>query len=201
MTGLEEKTERSYRAFISYSHKDKIQVKGLQKRLETYRIPRKFRHHADTAEKHVYPVFRDDTDLTGVVLMDSIRKALDHSEFLIVICTPNSASSGYVNAEVDYFVQSGKADHIIPVVLHSQSPYELQTAACFPPRLIAAGIRPQEAVVYGRSGRRWAIYRLMYRLLGLKDGSQLEEYIDKRITRRFIGCVLAFPIIFSCCCL
>ncbi len=193
--GMQEEKERSYRAFISYSHKDKKKVARLQKKLETSRIPRSFRRNANISEKRIYPVFRDDTDLTGVALMDSIRHALAHSDYLIVICTPNSAASGYVNAEVDCFVETGRADRIVPVVIDKKSPYESYDEAWFPPSLLAAGYKPQDAIVYAGASKRGAIYRLIYRLLGLTDKVYLEKYIDRRLTVGNVAMALLVPVV------
>ena len=55
-----------YDAFISYSHRDLKWARWLQRRLETYHIPK------NLCEKNVHParlkVFRDQTDLSGVEL-------------------------------------------------------------------------------------------------------------------------------------
>lgn len=127
-------------------------------------------------------MFRDDTDLTGVALMDSIRHALDHSEYMIVVCTPNSAASGNVNAEVDYFAGLGKADRIIPVIIDKKPSYGSVDESYFPPRLLAAGCRPENAIVCVGSAGRGRVYRL----LGLPDRDYLYrvEHIGLNSTRQ-----------------
>ena len=53
-----------YYAFISYKHLDKRWAKWVQRHLEYYRLPNRLCKEKNTP-KHVTPVFRDETDLTG----------------------------------------------------------------------------------------------------------------------------------------
>ena len=115
--------EFTYSAFISYSHKDQKYAQNLQKKLESYRLPSALQHQIANKSKHpVAPVFRDATDLVAGKLNENLRRELEQSKFLIVICSPNSAQKNeqgkhYVNSEVDHFVSLGRADYIIPVII------------------------------------------------------------------------------------
>jgi tetratricopeptide (TPR) repeat protein len=96
-----------YWAFLSYSHHDKAIAKRLQKQLETYRVPKRLvgretPHGAVPAR--VSPVFRDRDELhAGSDLKASVQDALSRSRWLIVVCTPDSARSPWVNREIIEF--------------------------------------------------------------------------------------------------
>ena len=94
-----------YRAFISYSHKDKAFAKWLHKRIENYKIPKSLREKYPHLPKDLKrSIFRDEEELpTSSVLGDNLRYALDHSKKLIVICSPFSVASKWVNEEIRYF--------------------------------------------------------------------------------------------------
>ena len=56
--------------------------------------------------KKLTPVFIDELDLVGRdgSLSESLKGYLNDSQYLILICSPSSAKSPYVNDEVDYFI-------------------------------------------------------------------------------------------------
>ena len=87
-------TERSYVAFISYRHKplDKQAAEMIQRRIESYKVPKEFREKV--GGERLGMVFRDEDELpASSSLSDSITYALDHSRYLIVICTPDLPQS------------------------------------------------------------------------------------------------------------
>ena len=70
-------------------------------------MPAEFRDRFLTAGEPMpdrfFPVFQDEKELPiNADLGESIRKALERARFLIVICSPRSAVSRYVNEEVRY---------------------------------------------------------------------------------------------------
>ena len=73
------KTGYRYFAFISYSSKDVKWAKWLQRKLEGYRFPAKLKKEHTELPKRIFPVFRDATDLSGVVLEESLQKELGES--------------------------------------------------------------------------------------------------------------------------
>ena len=94
-----------YQSFISYSHKDKAFAKWLHKRIENYKIPKSLREKYPHLPKDLKrSIFRDEEELpTSSVLGDNLKYALDHSKKLIVICSPFSVASKWVNEEIRYF--------------------------------------------------------------------------------------------------
>ena len=123
--------ERNYIAFISYRHLplDKEAAERVQKKIESYTIPKEFRE--EFGGKKFGHAFRDEDELpTSASLTDSIYYALDHSKFLIVICTPGLPQSKWCEAEIRYFLKTHDRDHVIAVLVdgrpeESFSPYLL----------------------------------------------------------------------------
>ena len=126
-----------YYAFISYSHKDKTIAKKLHKFLQSYHLPSKLQKSYPNLPKNLKPVFMDESNLVGTGLQEALNKNLDSSNYIIVICSPASAKSRYVNEEVKHFIELGRKSHIIPLIIdgvpHSGDP----ETECFTPALIA----------------------------------------------------------------
>ncbi|MEM7069524.1 MAG: TIR domain-containing protein, partial [Pseudomonadota bacterium] len=111
----------NYRAFISYSHRDKKWGGWLHKGLERYRIP-KVLVGKDTrfgpVPNKIFPVFRDREELpTSSDLSSAIKDALNSSQTLIVICSPNSARSTWVNEEILAFKRLHGEDNILAIIV------------------------------------------------------------------------------------
>ena len=121
--------ERSYIAFISYRHLplEMATAKKLHKRIERYVIPKDLRKDG---RKKPGLVFRDQDELPiSSNLSANIREALDRSQFLIVICTPETAKSPWVLREISYFLEHHDRDHVL-AVLAAGTP-----ESAFPPQL------------------------------------------------------------------
>ena len=99
---MAEATQFKYRAFLSYSHHDKAWGKWLHSALEGYRIDKDVvgrETAAGPVPKTLRPIFRDREDFSaGHSLTAQTIAALEASQFLIVICSPNAAQSRYVNS-------------------------------------------------------------------------------------------------------
>ncbi|WEJ12344.1 toll/interleukin-1 receptor domain-containing protein [Sinorhizobium prairiense] len=107
-----------YRAFISYSSKDRSAAEKLQRSLESYRIPRPLRRSGIHRNERVSPIFRDRSDLKASAdLGQTIKDALENSEYLIVLCSPAAANSKWVDKEISFFKELGRSDNIIAVIV------------------------------------------------------------------------------------
>ena len=102
--------EKHYKAFISYSHQDEKFGKWLHKALEKYQIPKELRNDYPNLPKSLFPIFRDREELpTSSNLGEEILKGLKNSNYLIIICSINSAKSKWVNQEIiDFKVIHGE---------------------------------------------------------------------------------------------
>lgn len=131
-----------YWAFISYSHADERWAGWLHRSLEGYRIPERLVGRATprgTVPKKLFPVFRDRDELAGSSsLGPELQKALGGSRSLIVICSPRSANSRWVNEEIKYFKSLGRADRVFALIVDGE-PHALEQGdpelECFPEAL------------------------------------------------------------------
>jgi WD40 repeat protein len=134
-----------YWAFISYSSKDRRWGDWLIRAIETYRVPKRMVGRATprggVVPARAYPLFRDRDELpTDADLGSMIRGALEQSRYLIVICSPNSARSMWVNEEILTFKRLGRADRIFSLIIDgspnaSDTPGKDPDLECYPPAL------------------------------------------------------------------
>ncbi|WP_280501661.1 toll/interleukin-1 receptor domain-containing protein, partial [Nocardia farcinica] len=98
-----------YDAFISYAHADRPIAAGIQKGL--HRIGRR------VGRLHALRVFRDATDLTASPdLWGRVSDAMDRARYLIVVLSPHSARSGWVNKEVGHWLRERGPDRLLFVL-------------------------------------------------------------------------------------
>ena len=110
-------TKRPYVAFISYSHRDTVWAAWIQKAIERYSLPSSFAKSTGLGRR-LGKVFRDREELsTGQNLGDHLLEALDNSDNLIVICSPNAVSSQWVGKEIEYFKSIGRGDRIFALLV------------------------------------------------------------------------------------
>ena len=135
--------KKEYFAFISYQKRDEQEAKWLQHQLEHYHLPSNVAMSNPLLPQNIRPIFRDTTELSGGILPIEIEKALNESQYLIVICSPNSSKSEWVNKEVQLFIDSGKLDKIIPYIIEGR-PYSKDKSECFVPAIVNLGGTNQE---------------------------------------------------------
>lgn len=191
-----------YRAFISYSHQDKAWADWLHRSLESYRIPQRLvgqETAAGIVPRRLLPIFRDRDELASATdLGRKVNEALSESANLVVICSPHSAASHWVNEEVLAFKRLGHADRIFCLIVDGE-PNTSEVAGreaeeCFAPALrfgwdgvgglsdqrtepIAADARP------GKDGRTNAKLKLIAGLLDI-GFDQLKQREQQRHQRR-----------------
>ena len=126
-----------YYAFVSYRSSDEKWAKWLQEKIEAYRLPTTVQRMSSTLPKQrLRPCFRYHTDIQPNELKTELRNKLEQSQYLLVICTPRSAQSPWVGAEIDTFVELGRRDRIIPVIVEGR-PYSGDPATeCYNPSLL-----------------------------------------------------------------
>ena len=157
-----------YYAFISYSHKDKETAKELRTQLKSYHIlPDLLKANPDLPEK--FNVFMDESNLVAKgTLKKALHANLEKSKYLILICSPNSAKSEYVNDEVEYFIKTGRTDHIIPLIIDGVPHAKDKSLECFPSALLKLS-RENEllGIDLKKFGQHDAFMRVIATLLGL----------------------------------
>ncbi|MBN1759386.1 MAG: TIR domain-containing protein [Chitinispirillaceae bacterium] len=201
-----------YDAFISYRHvdADREYALWLVNALEMFRTPLPLVKKG--TKSRLTKVFRDEDELpTSANLKDDITRALSASNFLVVICSPATPQSRWVNQEVVQFREMGRGHHIIPLLIEG-SPEE-----SFPPALRALkkvvnredgtfvesdeDVEPLFADVRPRSGesvkklRSMALLRIVAQVLGCSFDELRQRERQRRIRRLWqlaavIGAVL-----------
>lgn len=137
---METGTQYKYFAFISYKREDEEWAVWLQHELEYYHLPALLNGREDLP-KTFRPVFRDIDELKAGNLPDQIHEALASSSYLIVICSPRSASSLWVNKEIETFLEIGKEqgvnhlDRIFPFIVEGTPHAPDESQECFPKAL------------------------------------------------------------------
>jgi hypothetical protein len=126
-----ENQEFKYKAFISYNHKDSKEAISLHRRIEAYRIPKAVRKTTSPEfPKRIKPVYLDnDESNPGKDLNDVMSGFLNESDSLIVVCSPNSAKSEYVDFEVNTFKDKNRK--IIPYII-AGCPSDDPEKNCYP---------------------------------------------------------------------
>ena len=186
-----------YDAFISYRHTplDMEFAKKVHTALETYRVPASVRKK--TGKKRIDRVFRDQEELPiGSNLNDNITTALRESEFLIVICSPETPGSYWVAKEIETFIALHDRQHVLVVLVDGEPDQS------FPPLLLTdesgRPIEPLAADVRGATPKernrkfKSELLRLAAPLLGCTY-DDLRQRHRERILRRniMIGAVAA----------
>ncbi|MFV0474282.1 MAG: toll/interleukin-1 receptor domain-containing protein, partial [Pikeienuella sp.] len=93
---------RSYGAFIACSHADRRWGARLRRALRRYRPPAGLVGNA--APARLRPVFLDEEEFpTSRDLPAPLRRALEASDRLIVICSPHAARSIWIDEEIRAF--------------------------------------------------------------------------------------------------
>lgn len=127
----------TYYAFVSYRSSDEKWAKWLQEKIEGYRLPTTIQHeNTDLPKSRLRPCFRYHTDIQPNELKTELRNKLEQSKYLLVICSPRSAQSPWVGAEIDTFVELGRRDRIIPVIVEGRPYSDDPATECYNPSLL-----------------------------------------------------------------
>lgn len=188
-----------YYAFLSYSHRDEALANWLYGQLEKFRVPHAL---AGRLTEHgvipgrLTPIFRDEHELAaGDDLGAEIRDALASSQFLIVLCSPNAATSHWTNAEIEAFKRV-RPDGCVLAAIAAGEPFASEIPGresdeCFPAALrqkydrrgrpTGKRAEPLAADLRGSDeDRRIGFLKLVAGMLGVG----LDELLRRATTRR-----------------
>jgi WD40 repeat protein len=214
----EEPGQRSrYAAFISYRHvePDRTWAKWLHHALETYRVPSKL-SAGQRLGARIGRVFRDEEEFAASSdLKEAIQEALEESRFLIVVCSPRTPASKWVNREVERFRELGRAGKVLALLIEgepaesfpealttirravveapSRSREEIETIEPLAADVRAlSGLRPQSRTALKQTAR----LRLVACILGVRY-DDLRQRDHERRTRRLalVSLLLAFLLV------
>jgi tetratricopeptide (TPR) repeat protein len=193
-----------YFAFISYSHSDSKIARRLHRWLESYRVPTRLvgkETPAGLVPRRLKPIFRDREELpTSSNLGSQITAALMESSALLVICSPRSAASRWVNEEILAFKRQGKANRIFCLIVDGEPNASdkpgMADLECFPAALrfemddkgeltsvpvepIAADLRP------GKDGQRDSFLKLAAGLAGVGFDELKQRELQRKLRQAF----------------
>lgn len=129
-----------YFAFISYNSTDLKWGKRLQRKLEHYKMPATLCSEHGWDRYPIKPVFFAPTDIQPNDLNDELKGRLRDSKNLIVICSPNSAKSKWVAAEIEYFYSLGRAKDIHFFIVEGTPNSENPSDECYNPIIKSLGL-------------------------------------------------------------
>ena len=175
--------ERRYKAFISYSHRDKRIANWLHHALETYRLPDQERESKEA--RSLQPIFKDRDELPAADnLGEAIEQAIRASDALIVLCSPSAAQSPWIAREIDLYKRLNGDRGIFPVIVEGEPPdnfpapllvhYEDGEPTDVASEPIAADLRPEG------DGRKLAKLKLIAGLTHL----DLDTLVQRDAARR-----------------
>ena len=178
--------ERRYKAFISYGHGDERWARWLQRALEKYKLPKSLRAAHPDMPASLFPIFRDRDELASSTdLSESIQRAMADSDAMILVCSPESAKSHWVNEEVRRFRETRGDDRIFCLLVRG-SP-KVGTADCaFPPALLRSdeGKTAREPLAAdvspGGDGKRNAMLKIAAGLLGVGVDELKRRYAQRQ---------------------
>ena len=174
-----------YDAFISYRHTplDMEVAKSLHKALETYHVPKSVRQK--TGKKRIERVFRDQEELpTSNSLSSNIDEALENSENLIVICSPDTPHSMWVEREIETFISLHGRNHVLALLIDGEP------SESFPEILLkddhGNNVEPLAADIRARSesGRKKKLSIEKLRLLAAILGCSFDDLKQRQKERK-----------------
>ena len=185
-----------FKAFISYNHRDRNWSAWLQRSLEAYRIPKRLvgsEGEFGPVPRRLTPVFRDREDLPSASdLSGKVKEALEASEALIVVCSPASAGSKWVNEEIRYFRSLGREDRIFALIVDGDPQPDDPSLQCFPDAL-TTGLDGLPCEPLAADTRKWADGKLLAKLKIVSGilGIRLDELRQRNMQRRRRNWILA----------
>jgi len=188
-----------YVAFISYSHRNRAETEWMHGALERFRMPPKLvgkETRLGPVPARLIPIFRDRDELSAAdELGDQLREALAESGHLIVVASPASAASMWVNEEILTFKRLHGEGRVLALIVGGE-PWASnmpgrEAEEAFPAALrfrmgadgqlgdqlaepIAADIRPSG------DGKRLGLMKLIAGLTGLR----LDDLVQREAQRR-----------------
>jgi tetratricopeptide (TPR) repeat protein len=186
-----------YSAFISYNHRDRDWAVWLHRALERYSIPeRLWGRPAPWGEivQRLPPVFRDRDELaTSSDLASSVKEALADSATLVVVCSPNSAKSKWVDQEIQTFIAAGREKYIRLIIVDGEPHSPDPAHECLPPSLVRKGApEPLAADVRKEGdGKQAAKLKILAGILGVPYDELRQREAARRQKRLAVIAVAA----------
>jgi tetratricopeptide (TPR) repeat protein len=183
--------QRRYRAFLSYSHRDRGVAGWLHHALESYKMPRKLVGTTTSrgeVPRRLAPIFKDRDELPAThSLGEAIESAIGESDALIVLCSPEARGSPWVDKEVERFKQIHGDDRVLALLVRGEPSESFPASLSVrfrggrrtddPAEPIAADLRP------GGDGRRRAKLKIVAGLTGVSFDDLVRRDQNRRQRR------------------
>ena len=188
--------DKEYFAFISYKREDEKWAKWLAHQLDNYKLPSTL--NGKELPPSLRKTFRDVDELSAGNLPEQIYNALSTSDNLIVICSPRSAKSEWVNKEIEDFInsKSGNTDHIFPFIIDGIPYSNDPNIECFPDKL--RNLPEKEERLGGnineQGGRNAAVVKVIAGMLGVSFDSLWNKYEREQKRKRWLGICIAMIV-------
>lgn len=200
-----------YKAFISYRHveRDRRWARWLIEKLETFRTPHVLVRAG--APVRIGHIFRDDDEIPASSdLSQQVEEALKASQYLIVVCSPDTPSSRWVAREISFFRALGRGHRILALLVegepHESFPHELlhvpqpgkspdgtETIEWVESEPIAADVRPRKDERKSTTERR-AFLRIAAGLLGVNYDDLVRREHHRRVLRQRVWGAIAAAV-------
>ena len=180
-----------YDAFISYKHGpvDSAAAKALQKNLEHFHVPIiAGKAKGEGGRKRIRRVFLDEGELSATPAFASrIRQALKNSRWLIIVCSPATKDSPWVDLEIRTFLEFHDRDHILAVMTSGEPadifPEAFAGSGSLPDEMLAADARGATVYEVVRKLRGDALLRVAAPILGLTYDDLRQRHRVYRLQR------------------
>ena len=185
-----------YFAFISFQSADAKQALWLQKAIESYRLPTAVQRQDKSLPKRMRPCFCYLNDINlSEELMQELKQRMEQSEYLIVVCSPRSAKSQFVNGGIDYFVSLGRRDRIIPLIVDGLPYCGDPEKECYPEALRRHFPKSADPMLdhqilgvnineEGAGSKRWKRQRAMLMVIARMLGLEFENLWNREQQRK-----------------
>ncbi|MEA3038779.1 MAG: hypothetical protein QOE79_1292 [Sphingomonadales bacterium] len=176
-------TVAPFRAFVSYCHADRPFAAWLQRRLETYRLPRRLAGGVaplpGQGAGRIGPVFRDRADLSASEdLSEAVRDAIARSSALVVVASPDAARSLWVGREIALFRELHPNSPVLVALARGEPADALHEA------LLAGGSEPLAADFRKEGdGKRLAFLKIVAGLTHLPLDALVQRDAQRRVRR------------------
>ncbi len=184
-----------YFAFISFQSADAKEALWVQKAIEGYRLPTAV-SRSHSLPKKMPPCFCYLNDINlSEELMQELKLRMEQSQYLIVVCSPRSAKSTFVNGGIDYFVNLGRRDRIIPLIVDGIPYTNDPETECYPEALKRhfpkssdpmqdhqiLGVNLNEE---GAGSKRWKRQRAVLMVIARMLNLEFENLWNREVERR-----------------
>ncbi len=196
--------EKKYFAFISYSSKDKDEAKRLHHKLEYFKVTSAQAAQKGWKRKPLNPTFFAPYEIQPNGLTEELQTRLRNSKYLIVVCSPNSANSKWVQWEIEYFISLGRKDNIYLFIVEGSPNSENPTEDCYGIAIKENGLSGKLGVnihekefKFGYLNRERAYIQLITKLLGIEFDTVWQRHKRKMILRYISAIFLSIVVMVS----